>query len=99
MRAARKTRVDHVRHADGVPSKALRSGNIEGHPLPPRLQKQAKARAARKQKVQAIQLRLCTDLLELVRCSREEKDGGGGNSNRGDGKSLGKALSKCGFNE
>ena len=59
----------------------------------------AKARAARKQKVQAIQLRLCTDLLELVRRSREEKDGGGGNSNRGDGKSLGKALSKCGFNK
>ena len=40
VRAARKTRVDHVRHADGVPSKALRSGNIEGHPLPPCLQKQ-----------------------------------------------------------
>ena len=40
VRAARKTRVDHVRHADGLPSKALRSGNIEGHPLPPCLQKQ-----------------------------------------------------------
>jgi hypothetical protein len=54
---------------------------------------------AEEREVQAIQLRLCTDLLELVRRSREEKDGGGGNSNRGDGKRLGKALSKCGFNK
>ena len=47
VRAARKTRVDHVRHADGVPSKALRSGNVEGHPLPPRLQKQERHESKR----------------------------------------------------